>query len=146
MLFNSIIYGPIHSRRLGISLGINLMPTDHKICTFDCVYCECGFNSPCEHPHLPTYEEYMEALETALQHIEATPDVLTFSGNGEPTLHPDFLPIMQQTCQLRNQYCPQAKIAVLSNSTQLDRPDVREALQLADNRILKLDSAIESLC
>lgn len=143
MLFDSIIYGPIHSRRLGISLGINLMPTDHKICTFDCVYCECGFNSPCEHPHLPTYEEYMEALETALQHMEATPDVLTFSGNGEPTLHPDFLRIMTGTCQLRDRYCPTAKVSVLSNSTQLGRADVRQGLMLADNRILKLDSAVD---
>lgn len=143
MLFDSIIYGPIHSRRLGISLGINLMPTNHKICTFDCVYCECGFNSPCEHPRLSSYEEYMTALESALQNMDGTPDVLTFSGNGEPTLHPDFLRIIEGTCQLRDRYCPTAKVSVLSNSTQLGRPDVRQGLMLADNRILKLDSAVD---
>lgn len=144
MLFDSIIYGPIHSRRLGVSLGINLMPVDHKLCTFDCVYCECGFNAPCAHPHLPTVAEYTQALEDSLRQLTTTPDVLTFSGNGEPTLHPDFLPIMQQTCCLRDRWCPQAKITVLSNSTQLDRPDVWEALTLVDHRILKLDSAIDA--
>lgn len=143
MLFDSIIYGPIRSRRLGVSLGINLMPTDCKVCTFDCVYCECGFNRPCQRPRLPEYAQYMTALESALQRMETAPDVLTFSGNGEPTLHPDFLRIMQGTCALRDRYCPQAKVSVLSNSTQLEREDVRQALMLADNRILKLDSAID---
>lgn len=145
MLFDSIIYGPIHSRRLGVSLGINLMPTNHKICSFDCVYCECGFNSPCLHPQLPSYDEYMEALRAGLEQMTVPPDVLTFSGNGEPTLHPDFLRIMQGTRQLRDALCPSAKISVLSNSTQLVRADVREALMLADNRILKLDAAEDEM-
>lgn len=144
MLFDSIIYGPVHSRRLGVSLGINLMPVDHKVCTFDCVYCECGFNQPCAQPALPTYEAYMQALREGLEKMETAPDVLTFSGNGEPTLHPDFLRIMQGTCALRDELCPSARITVLSNSTQLGRADVREALQMVDNRILKLDSAIDS--
>jgi len=144
MLFDSIIYGPIHSRRLGISLGINLMPVDTKLCTFDCVYCECGFNTPCLAPHLPSYEDYEAALEKALRELPTAPDVLTFSGNGEPTLHPDFLRIMTCTCRLRDCYCPKAKISVLSNSTQLGREDVRKALQMADNRILKLDSAVDA--
>jgi len=144
MLFDKIIYGPIHSRRLGISLGINLMPVDHKLCTFDCVYCECGFNTPCTHPHLPSVDAYEAALEHALSNLTVAPDVLTFSGNGEPTLHPDFLSIIHITRRLRDQYCPKAKLSVLSNSTQLFRQEVRQALALVDNRILKLDSAIDA--
>ena len=138
MLFSSIIYGPIRSRRLGVSLGVNLMPTDAKLCTFDCVYCECGWNQPVSHPQLPTREEVRESL------LNSPLDVITFSGNGEPTLHPEFLGIIQDTCALRDQYCPGAKISVLSNSTQLFREDVVEALRICDNRILKLDSAITS--
>ena len=144
MLFSSIIYGPIRSRRLGVSLGVNLMPTDAKLCTFDCVYCECGWNQPVSHPQLPTREQVRESLASTLNTLHSAPDVITFSGNGEPTLHPEFLGIIQDTCALRDQYCPDAKISVLSNSTQLFREDVVEALRLCDNRILKLDSAITS--
>lgn len=144
MLFDSIVYGPIRSRRLGVSLGMNLMPTTTKLCTFDCVYCECGWNQPVSHPQLPTREEVREALSIQLSTLDAQLDVITFSGNGEPTLHPDFLGIIQDTCALRNQYCPHAKISVLSNSTQLGRREVVEGLQLCDNRILKLDSAIDA--
>ena len=144
MLFDSIVYGPIHSRRLGVSLGMNLMPTTAKLCTFDCVYCECGWNQPISHPVIPTRQQVREALNTKLSILNAQPDVITFSGNGEPTLHPDFLGIIKDTCDLRDQYCPNAKISVLSNSTQLGRPDVIEALRLCDNRILKLDSAIDA--
>ena len=143
MLFDTIIYGPIHSRRLGVSLGVNLMPIDHKLCTFDCVYCECGFNHPAVKPTLPTRYEVKEALEKALQQLAQQPDVITFSGNGEPTLHPDFENIIADTCALRDQYCPNAKVSVLTNSTQLGRPDVVRALMRCDNRILKLDSAID---
>lgn len=144
MLFNSIVYGPIRSRRLGVSLGVNLMPTDAKLCTFDCVYCECGWNQVVSHPHLPTREQVRDALNSQLSILNAQPDVITFSGNGEPTLHPDFLGIIQDTCALRDQYCPNAKVSVLSNSTQLGRVDVVKALLLVDNRILKLDSAIDA--
>lgn len=145
MLFDSIVYGPIRSRRLGVSLGMNLMPTTAKLCTFDCVYCECGWNQPVSHPALPTRQEVREALASRLGALSPNRlDVITFSGNGEPTLHPDFLGIIQDTCALRNQYCPQAKISVLSNSTQLGRPDVVKALRMCDNRILKLDSAIDT--
>ena len=144
MLFGSIVYGPIHSRRLGVSLGINLMPITAKLCTFDCVYCECGWNQPVSHPSLPTREEVRIALESQLSIAVEPIDVITFSGNGEPTLHPDFLGIIQDTCALRDQYCPKAKVSVLSNSTQLGRTDVIEALRLCDNRILKLDSAIDA--
>ena len=145
MLFDSIVYGPIRSRRLGVSLGMNLMPTTAKLCTFDCVYCECGWNQPVSHPVLPTREQVREALASHLVALSPNNlDVITFSGNGEPTLHPEFSGIIQDTCALRDQYCPQAKISVLSNSTQLGRPDVVEALRLCDNRILKLDSAIDT--
>ena len=144
MLFDSIVYGPIRSRRLGVSLGVNLMPTTAKLCTFDCVYCECGWNQPVSHPQLPTREQVRAALEYQLSTLDVQPDVITFSGNGEPTLHPDFLGIIQDTCALRDQYCPKAKVSVLSNSTQLGRKDVVEALLLCDNRILKLDSAIDT--
>ena len=144
MLFNSIVYGPIRSRRLGISLGVNLMPTTAKLCSFDCVYCECGWNQSVMNPQLPTREQVYKALSTQLSSLKIQPDVITFSGNGEPTMHPDFLRIIQDTCTLRDQYCPSAKVSVLSNSTQLGRKDVVEALRLCDNRILKLDSAIDS--
>lgn len=146
MLFPEIVYGPIHSRRLGTSLGMNLMPTDHKLCTFNCVYCECGWNQPAIHPHLPTREEVRDALRAKLISLaeqQIRPDVITFSGNGEPTLHPDFAGIIEDTVALRDEYCPAAKVSVLSNSTQLGRADVCKALMLCDNRILKLDSAID---
>ena len=147
MLFSEIVYGPIHSRRLGVSLGVNLMPLQNKLCSFNCVYCECGFNTPVAAPQLPTVEQVSEALEQRLcslteQYI--TPDVITFSGNGEPTMHPRFADIIGETCRLRDVYCPQAKVAVLSNSTQLFREDVVEALKRVDQRILKLDSAIDA--
>lgn len=148
MLFDSIAYGPIHSRRLGTSLGMEIMPLTHKLCTFDCVYCECGWNQPVHKPVLPTRAEIREALETKLQALQqenVTLDVITFSGNGEPTLHPDFLGIIQDTCALRDRYCPSAKVSVLSNSTQLGRPEVVEALRLCDNRILKLDAATDTM-
>ncbi len=145
MLFSEIVYGLIHSRRLGASLGMNLMPTNGKLCTFDCIYCECGFNQPFAHPVLPTRAEVREALECKLQQLQTeqvTPDVITFSGNGEPTLHPEFEGIIEDTCRLRDLLCPSAKVSVLTNSTQLGREDVMRALRHCDNRILKLDSAI----
>jgi len=148
MLFGEIAYGPIHSRRLGISLGMEIMPLEHKLCTFDCVYCECGWNEQVLHPVLPTRKEVKQALEAKLQGLqkeEVIPDVITFSGNGEPTLHPDFLGIMRDTCTLRDKFCPKAKVSVLSNSTQLGRPDVIEALKLCDNRILKLDAGTDKM-
>ena len=144
MLFGQIAYGPIHSRRLGTSLGMELMPLAHKLCTFNCVYCECGWNTPVSHPKLPTREEVKMALEARLKE-GLDLDVITFSGNGEPTLHPDFLGIIEDTCALRDQYCPKAKVSVLSNSTQLGRPDVVQALRLCDNRILKLDAATDEM-
>ena len=144
MLFNEIAYGPIHSRRLGTSLGIELMPLEHKLCTFNCVYCECGWNEPVSHPQLPTREQVRAALEARLKEGLKL-DVITFSGNGEPTLHPEFLGIIEDTIALRDQYCPKAKVSVLSNSTQLGRADVVQALRLCDNRILKLDAGTDTM-
>ena len=110
MLFDEIVYGPIHSRRLGISLGINLMPTNCKLCTFNCIYCECGWNTQVTHPKLPSVGQVHDALQTTLNKLirqNLTPDVITFSGNGEPTLHPQFETIVTDTCALRDQLCPE---------------------------------------
>ena len=144
IIFPAPIFGPVHSRRLGVSLGINLMPADGKVCTFDCVYCECGFNADFRpRQRRPTREEVREALEARLQDMQANgpaPDVLTFAGNGEPTAHPHFSEIIDDTLALRDRYFPKAKVSVLSNSTMLFRPEVVEALKRIDNNILKLDT------
>ncbi len=144
VIYPSPIFGPIHSRRLGVSLGINLMPADGKVCTFDCIYCECGFNAD-HRPTLPrpTREEVAAALEAKLKEMAENgpkPDVLTFAGNGEPTAHPHFAEIIDDTIRLRDKYCPQAKVSVLSNSTMLHHKQVHEALMRVDNNILKLDT------
>lgn len=144
LLFPSPIFGPVHSRRLGVSLGINLMPADGKICTFDCLYCECGFNAE-RQPHAPrpAREEVGRALEAQLRKMQAEgvlPDVLTFAGNGEPTAHPDFPDIIDDTIALRDRYCPAARVSVLSNATRAALPRVKEALLRVDNNILKLDT------
>lgn len=147
IIYPSPIFGPVHSRRLGISLGINLQPGDGKVCSFDCIYCECGLNA--DHrpkSKRPAREEVREALERKLQEMASgneTPDVLTFAGNGEPTGHPDFLNIIRDTISLRDKYCPDAKVSVLSNATFCGRPDIHEALMLVDNNILKLDTVNE---
>lgn len=148
VLFHETIFGPIKSRRLGSSLGVNLSPTDGKVCSFDCLYCEAGYNAQGPgQSGLPAREEVRRLLEEKLISMKAdgSPlDVITFSGNGEPTMHPDFLGIIDDTIALRNQYFPNVKISVLSNSTRLHKPDVVEALNKIDNNILKLDSAIGS--
>ena len=144
IIYPSPIFGPVHSRRLGVSLGINLLPADGKVCSFDCVYCECGFND--DHRPLlplPTRAEVAAALERKLVAMAAEgrlPDVLTFAGNGEPTCHPRFSEIIDDTIALRNKYCPAAKVSVLSNSTLIHRPEVFDALLRVDNNILKLDT------
>lgn len=144
IIYPSPIFGPVHSRRLGISLGINLLPADGKCCSFDCIYCECGLNAE-RRPRLPlpTREEVSQALERQLlkMHDENLhPDVLTFAGNGEPTLNPKFPEIVDDVIRLRDRLCPEAKISVLSNSTQIHRPEVRQALLRTDNPIMKLDT------
>jgi len=144
IVYPSPIFGPVRSRRLGVSLGINLMPADGKLCTFDCIYCECGFN--CDHrPRLPrpTRSEVASALEERLLKMQREgiiPDVLTFAGNGEPTAHPDFPKIIDDTLKLRDKYFSAARISVLSNATFSMRPLVRDALMKVDNNILKLDT------
>lgn len=144
VIYPSPIFGPVHSRRLGISLGINLQPGDGKVCSFDCIYCECGLNA--EHrpnSKRPSRHAVAEALEQKLQQMvgeNEIPDVLTFAGNGEPTGHPEFLDIIRDTIALRDRYCPKAKVSVLSNATFCGRPEVHEALMLVDNNILKLDT------
>ncbi len=148
VIYPSPIFGPVHSRRLGVSLGINLLPADGKVCSFDCLYCECGFNADfrAKQP-LPTREEVAQALETRLKRMQQEgpkPDVLTFAGNGEPTAHPHFPEIMDDTLALRDKYFPQAKVSVLSNSTFLHREKVFEALKRVDNNILKLDTVDEA--
>lgn len=147
VIFPSPIFGPIHSRRLGVSLGINLLPDDGKVCSFDCIYCECGFNAERRTKKLlPTREEVRTALEEKLKDMQANgpaPDVLTFAGNGEPTAHPHFPEIIEDTLALRDRYFPKAKVSVLSNSTFIDRPAVFEALNKIDNNILKLDTVDE---
>ncbi len=144
IIYPSPIFGPIRSRRLGISLGINLLPADGKVCTFDCIYCECGFNKD-HRPTLPrpTREEVANRLEQQLQQMvqeQQLPDVLTFAGNGEPTSHPHFAEIIDDTIRLRDQYCPKAKVCVLSNSTMIHRQSVHDALMRVDDNILKLDT------
>lgn len=144
-LYASPVFGPVKSRRLGVSLGINLLPDDGKLCTFDCIYCECGFGSERRtRTRMPERAEVKSALEAKLRAMRAEgllPDVMTFAGNGEPTLHRDFAAIVGDVLELRGAYCPEAKVAVLSNGTRIDRPDVFEALLRVDDNILKLDTA-----
>ena len=144
VIYPAPIFGPIHSRRLGISLGINLMPADGKVCTFDCIYCECGYNADRRPKQKrPTRNEVKSALEAQLQKMVSEnelPDVLTYAGNGEPTAHPEFKGIVEDTIALRDKYCPKAKVSVLSNATLIERPEVFEALKMVDNNILKLDT------
>lgn len=148
VMFHSTIFGPIHSRRLGTSLGVNLSPDDGKTCSFDCAYCEAGLNAQGPGTSgLPSRADTARMLEEKLRQMKADGqnlDVITFSGNGEPTLHPDFAGVIDDTIALRDRYFPDVKISVLSNSTRLDRPDVAEALRRVDNNILKLDSAIDT--
>ena len=147
VLFHSTVFGPIHSRRLGISLGVNLSPNDGKVCSFDCLYCEAGFNAQgAGVSGLPSRSEVRSRLEEKLRDMQASGsglDVITFSGNGEPTLHPDFAGIVDDTLALRDRFFPSAKVSVLTNSTRIDRDDVVGALKKVDNNILKLDSALD---
>ena len=144
----SPIFGPVRSRRLGLSLGVNMMPASGKICTFDCIYCECGWNA--EHPgarRFNTREDVRTQLATTLRRMVADgtpPDVITFAGNGEPTMHPEFEAVIGDTIALRDELCPSARVSVLSNATQLHRDGVRRALRSVDNNILKLDSAFDA--
>ena len=142
--FDSPIFGPVHSRRLGTSLGINLLPHSGKVCNFDCIYCECGYNKDYKTTEsVPSRKEVKEKLEKQLVTMKEqnnAPDVITFAGNGEPTLHPQFEYIIDDTIRLRDYYFPNAKVCVLSNATRINRPSVFNALQKVDQNILKLDT------
>ncbi len=146
-LFEEVIFGPVRSRRLGVSLGVNLLPIHAKLCSFDCIYCECGWNAERRgQMRFNSREEVREALAAKLMQMQAEgvlPDVITFAGNGEPTLHPDFEAVIDDTIALRDRFAPSAKISVLSNATQLHRAEVVRALRRVDNNILKLDSAFD---
>ena len=148
VLFNQTIFGPIHSRRLGTSLGVNLSPTDGKVCSFDCLYCEAGYNAQGPGtsglPARPQVKRLLAEKLGQMRDAGQTLDVITFSGNGEPTLHPDFPGIIDDTISLRDEFFPNVKISVLTNSTRISDPAVAEALKKVDNNILKLDSAVET--
>ena len=149
MLREETVFGPIHSRRLGSSLGINLLPTRGKICNFDCIYCECGWNRDGrEDTRLPSAADVRKALEDKLSALmlEGTPvDSITFSGDGEPTLNPDFPRIIDDTLQLRDAFYPAAKVSVLTNATRIHEEAVFQALTKVDNPILKLDAPTDEL-
>lgn len=147
-LFNEIIFGPVKSRRLGVSLGINLLPADRKICNFNCIYCECGWTGDSGNnlSNLPSRRDVFKALDSKLLSMKEKkqyPDVITYAGNGEPTLHPEFPGIIDDSIELRNKYFPGARIAVLSNATAIRNPEVRQALLKVDQNILKLDSVCD---
>ena len=147
-LFDEIIFGPVKSRRLGVSLGINLLPLDYKYCNFDCIYCECGrtykdkFKTKRFHDRKDVKQKLDEVLSEMKQNNNP-PDVITFAGNGEPTIHPDFESIINDTIELRNKHFPNARIAVLSNATLIQNKSVFSALNKVDDNILKLDSAFD---
>lgn len=146
VLYDNFIFGPIHSRRLGLSLGINLLPIDCKLCSFNCIYCECGWTLGGQKPRFNDKKAVLAMLESVLGNMVdagTPPDVLTFAGNGEPTMHPDFEEIVDGVIALRDRLCPNAKVSVLSNATMLHRESVRRALGRVDNPILKLDSAFD---
>ena len=149
MIREETVFGPIFSRRLGSSLGINLLPVNGKICTFDCIYCECGWNKDGrDDTRLPKAAEVREVLEAKLKQLVADSipvDSITFSGDGESTINPDFPQIIDDTLALRDQYYPSAKVSVLSNATQVHRPEIFNALRTVDNPIMKIDAPTNEL-
>jgi wyosine [tRNA(Phe)-imidazoG37] synthetase (radical SAM superfamily) len=149
-LFHDVVFGPVKSRRLGISLGINLLPAEAKYCTFNCVYCECGWTQDKiqGEKKLPARELVRERLEEKLNSMQETgmrPDAITFAGNGEPTIHPQFPEILEDAIKLRDLYFPDARVSVLSNASTLDKPAIFKALVKTGNSILKLDAGTEKM-
>lgn len=147
-LFDKYVFGPVFSRRLGVSLGINLLPNDSKYCNFNCIYCECGWteNKSENKLVLPNREELKNVLADKLQKLRGTmnePDAITFAGNGEPTIHPEFAGIIEDTIEVRDLYSPHTIISVLSNASMLHKVEVTEALKKVEKNILKLDTGIE---
>jgi len=143
-LFDNIIFGPVKSRRLGNSLGINLLPTNAKFCTFNCVYCECGWNTKGMKIELPRLGDIVPAMEKYFSENKQPLDVITFAGNGEPTINPDFPEIVAETVRLRDKYMPNVKISVLTNASNLKNEKVVSALKMIDEPILKIDTFIQS--
>ena len=147
-LFDDVIFGPVHSRRMGVSLGINLVPVNRKVCTFNCIYCECGWTNKRHLPSdgFPSRELIADSLKNKLSGLSAegnNPDSLTYAGNGEPTLHPEFHGIITDTIRIRDQYSPESQVVVLSNGSLAHQPKVKESLEMVDRNILKLDTGIE---
>lgn len=147
--FDDIVFGPIFSRRLGASLGINILPSKGKLCNFDCIYCECGWNKDgVGDKKFPTYQDVEDAMSKRIKTLAAEGvkvDSITFSGNGEPTMNPDFAEIIDLTLRLRDEYYPDAKVSVLSNATLVHRDDVFDALSKVDNPIMKIDASTDGL-
>lgn len=147
--FDDIVFGPISSRRLGSSLGVNILPLRGKLCNFDCVYCECGWNKDgVDDRKLPSFEEVKTAMQTRISSLAeegVAVDSITFSGNGEPTMHPDFGKIVDLAVSLRDRYYPQAKISVLSNAVLAGRESVMQALRKVDNPIMKIDASSDEM-
>ena len=144
-LFNEIIFGPVHSRRLGVSLGINLLPVNKKYCNFNCIYCECGWShlQKVVPGDIPSRVQVSDALRNKLNEMKNAgnkPDVITYAGNGEPAMHPDFAGIISDSIEIRDELCPDAEIAVLTNASLIHREEIAEALAKADQNILKLDT------
>ncbi|MBT3209839.1 MAG: radical SAM protein [Bacteroidetes bacterium] len=147
-LFDKTVFGPVISRRLGVSLGINLLPNDSKFCNYNCIYCECGWTNSQDKfkKNLPSREKVKLELSKKLADMKQNQnnlDVITFAGNGEPTIHPDFAEIIDDTIEERNQHFPNARIAVLSNATMIKNQKVYDALHKVDDNILKIDSAFQ---
>lgn len=150
ILFDKVIFGPVKSRRLGVSLGINLLPTDSKLCNFNCIYCECGWSNLKYAPKVKFHsrrdvEKNLKEALICLKDNSISIDTITFAGNGEPTMHPEFHKIMEDTILLRNSYFPDTKIAVLTNAVMLNLSKIVNALKRADLRILKLDAGTEEM-
>jgi wyosine [tRNA(Phe)-imidazoG37] synthetase (radical SAM superfamily) len=149
-LFHDVIFGPVRSRRLGLSLGINLLPTHRKHCSFNCIYCECGWTpvpsaEPLSFPERSLIYEYLEYRLNEMRDEDYLPDAITYAGNGEPTLHPDFAGIVDDTILLRNKYSPASKVTVLSNASMIQDLKVFSALMKLDNNIQKLDAGSERI-
>ena len=149
MLREDTVFGPIFSRRLGSSLGINLLPREGKICSFDCIYCECGWNRDgLADKRIPSADEVRSALEAKLSGLaerHTKIDSITFSGDGEPTLNPEFPRIIDDTLGLRDRYYPGTRVSVLSNATRVHIPEVFRALRKVDNPIMKIDAPTDEL-
>ena len=143
-LFDNIIFGPVKSRRLGNSLGVNLLPVNAKFCSFNCVYCECGWNSKGVKIELPRLDDIVPVMEKYFSENKQPLDVITFAGNGEPTINPDFPEIVAETVRLRDKYLPNVKISVLTNASNLGNEKVVAALKMIDEPILKVDTFIQS--